>query len=578
MSSSLQTTTSATTTAAPAPPAPAIAPPTPAAPLQRPLWRRLPAMLFSGALARRRSVDSVIVGCLLTLLVISFDTAGWLTRIEFAMYDARAALFQFFLPRPTDDLMHLDLDDGVLSAVEASDKSRFPWPRRILAEITDEIALAKPKVVGFDIVFPEQQKVTWEPAVASTQPIDVEAYDGPILKVDDDARFSESLQRLGCALVPMNLPFERRVVLTDVQRALREELAGDVNLSQATLVERLRARGITTPDLPARVAQDYLDAWREQMGTLIRREVRAAPVALDLVKQRLFKPKTPDLVLDGTFEKLYSESISASHMVRFSQPIRPGTPALFETRLAHMPVPKIALAARYSANIGLARLPDGRVRALPMFVKSEDRMYPQMGLAMACAQLDVDMTKLRIDERTVVIPTPDGREIVIPHRSYKSTEVGEEIATFIDIPWWGGEQWAYMYDRPNHRLPAKHLSLVAVWDLVLTKRKIAANAANADAALINLVVDSDSDAAKSYAAKPPAPHDVSARRAVYESFMAKAKDNVEILKSAEPQDLDERHRQVLAAFDVLPKIMSELGSLEQQLGAARADMRKQLDG
>src|SRR5215218_1026717 len=58
--------------------------------------------LLGGVMARRRSFDSVLVGCLLTLLVIAFDAAGWLTPLEFLLYDTRAAVFQFFLPPPTD--------------------------------------------------------------------------------------------------------------------------------------------------------------------------------------------------------------------------------------------------------------------------------------------------------------------------------------------------------------------------------------------------------------------------------------------------------------------------------------------
>src|SRR5688500_6195754 len=119
--------------------------------------------VLGGMVSRRRSVDSVVVGCLLTLLVISFDVAGWLTPIEFLLYDARAAAFQFFLPRPTDKLVHLDISDGALETV-----GRWPCPRSVMAEVIDELAVAKPKVVGLDILFGEAQDPDWRPAPAAT--------------------------------------------------------------------------------------------------------------------------------------------------------------------------------------------------------------------------------------------------------------------------------------------------------------------------------------------------------------------------------------------------------------------------
>src|SRR5687768_16863432 len=39
--------------------------------------------LLTGVASRRRSVDGVIAGCLLTLLVIAVDAAGWLAPLEF---------------------------------------------------------------------------------------------------------------------------------------------------------------------------------------------------------------------------------------------------------------------------------------------------------------------------------------------------------------------------------------------------------------------------------------------------------------------------------------------------------------
>src|SRR4051812_45947510 len=200
--------------------------------------------------SRRRALDSVIVGFLLTVFVIAIDSAGWLWRLEFALYDARASTFQFFLPKPTDKLIHLDIDEGALQAVDASEKTSWPWKRTLLADMFDEVALARPKVVGLDIMFSEHQKPTLEPgALATTRPAQGAVYSGPAKWVLYDEALGDSLKRLGCALVPVAMPFERRATPTDLQVALRTELFRDLNMSQAELTERLRARRVRSANL-----------------------------------------------------------------------------------------------------------------------------------------------------------------------------------------------------------------------------------------------------------------------------------------------------------------------------------------
>jgi class 3 adenylate cyclase/CHASE2 domain-containing sensor protein len=532
---------------------------------------------FGSFMARRRTVDGVIIGGLLTLLVITLDAAGLLTPLEFLLYDARASTFQSFLPPPTDKLVHLDVDQGAIEAI-----GRWPWSRDKLAAIVDELALAKPKVVGLDITLPDREEPVLRPdaAVAATQPASAETFVGTARWVDNDRVLGDSLKRLGCALVPVSLPFQQRPKLSGVQIALRAELARDVNLSHPQLVERLRARGFGSPDLPRLVQEEYLAAWRSQVADRLARELRAGPAPLEALKRDVLKLDKSDLVLEREFAKLYNEARSAAHVLKFSRPIPPGLPPIFSTDLQYLPVPPIAEAAAYIANVEYVRFRDGRVRAVPLFARNGDRMYPQLGLAMACAQLGVDVADLRFADGRVILPRPGGGEVVIPHRAYRSTVLGEQVATFMDVPWWGGESWLTMYDHPDHRVPAKHVSLVDLWNLLLAQRKMAANAREADPALISLLAVSDEAAGIAYAAEPPPPNDVAARQAVYERAMAKIKadETEQFIRSAPAADLDEPSRRFLAAYDLLPTLLREYGELDRRLREGREEMRKQVEG
>lgn len=544
-------------------------------------WIGTTSRMLSGSRSRRRWIDSVVVGCLLTLLVIACDSAGLLWRVESLLYDVRADTFQFFLPPPTDQLLHLDIDEGAIESIAATENERFPWPRSILAELIDELALARPKVVGLDIIFPERQKPGYVPPPGATpKPVGPDRVEGEFALIDHDKLFADALTRLGCALIPVSLPFEPRAEQSDFHKALRAEVARDVTLPQAELVKRMRASGFDAPDLAEHVTREYLDAWREEISIAIAKQLRASPVSAEQLKKSLLRVDKSDIVLDKTFDELYGKALSAALIVPFGRAIPPEMPSLFSAELQHLPVPPIARAAAYSANIEYPKFRDGVVRAVPLFVRHDDRMYPQMGLAMACAQLDVDVSTLRFTADSVIVPGKEGRpDTIIPFRTYRSASL-QEIPTFIDIPWWGTRKWEYMYDYPDHRAPAAHLSVVALWDMVLTRRKMATNARAADPALISLLAVFDEAAGEAYAANPPDPDDFEARRLAYETALKKieADQTVDFIRSVPDADLDEPSRRFLAAYDLLPELMREYGVQNQRLIDGRADLRKRLEG
>ena len=190
------------------------------------------------------------------------------------------------------------------------------------------------------------------------------------------------------------------------------------------------------------------------------------------------------------------------------------------------------------------------VRAVPLFVKHDDRMYPQMGLAMACASSASTCRSCGSRPTRSSIPGKDGRgDRVIPHRVYRSAELGEEIATFIDIPWWGGAEWEYMYDHPEHRVPASTTCPSSrVWDLVLTRRKIGGERRRRPTpALISvLAVDPTTPAGDAYAANPPPPttRRAAARRRLLDETSRRRTRPTSSCGPFPPAELDEDSRAV----------------------------------
>src|SRR5437764_3482264 len=99
---------------------------------------------------RRLLVDTSILGIALTLLVTFLDFSGLLAAPERFFYDFRARRCQHYTPRPTTQLVHIDVDDNSLLVL-----GHWPWPRSKLAEIIDELRIGGAKTMALDVILSE---------------------------------------------------------------------------------------------------------------------------------------------------------------------------------------------------------------------------------------------------------------------------------------------------------------------------------------------------------------------------------------------------------------------------------------
>jgi class 3 adenylate cyclase len=134
------------------------------------------------------------LGLGLTLLIILLDGLGGLEPLERYLYDFRARHFQVFTPPPTDQIVHLDIDDPSLKEIGA-----FPWPRTRMAEMLDEINLAGAKVVGMDIIFAEPQEVRY-----------IKQKEGTFDEIRDDDNLADAIKRGGNVLIPVSAELNDR--------------------------------------------------------------------------------------------------------------------------------------------------------------------------------------------------------------------------------------------------------------------------------------------------------------------------------------------------------------------------------
>src|SRR5437588_1023640 len=106
------------------------------------------ASLLMTRIQRRLLIDTSVIGITLTLFVAILDySTRILQPLDDWFYDRRARLCQFFTPKPTDRLIHVDIDDQALAVI-----GQWPWPRAQFAEIIDEIDAAGAKAISMDII------------------------------------------------------------------------------------------------------------------------------------------------------------------------------------------------------------------------------------------------------------------------------------------------------------------------------------------------------------------------------------------------------------------------------------------
>jgi hypothetical protein len=191
-------------------------------------------------LDKRLVVDSTLFGVLLTLFIVAADLLGLLNPLELWLYDQRALRCQHWTPPPTDKLVHVDIDDAALESI-----GRWPWHRTVVADIIDEINLAKPKAVALDVLFSEPQDDEWR-RLPNKQ----------FVEIKHDKNLADALRRLDLSLLGASLPFVRETV-SPVYADVRRILGQNPMLDEAHVAATLRTRGTRLPNLDDLVRQDF---------------------------------------------------------------------------------------------------------------------------------------------------------------------------------------------------------------------------------------------------------------------------------------------------------------------------------
>lgn len=525
---------------------------------------------------RKLLIQTAIIGAGITLLVVILQGFNQFDAMEGYLYHLRARYFQFFTPPPTDQLVHLDIDDAALETVGA-----WPWPRSHLAQVMDELTAAGAAAVAWDVQFIEPQAPRFEMLPDNR----------PGRPISDDALFAEAVARAGNVLLPLHLtvtpvPPPPRVV-TVTQRLLRDNL----QLTQAEVAAQLSNFGIEQAELSSDL---FNAARREAMYNSLDSLLRSEPnLTFDEARERLL-PGSDSIVatvLARVLEQQYERVRAMLILDRFTLPAQTLTRPML---VANQPIPPILPLAGATVTTGFVdhvRFADGVVRSVPLWATHRGRMYPQLGMSLACLRLGIPISDIQVHDDYVLLPRGDQPPIVLPTHTHHVDSVDTTYGGFMALPWWGPPNaWTKMYDFPAYEIERRHIPLNTVWTVIQTRQRIDVNLRIADDCILGLYQVNGKDAQlNSYIESLPQMTGFEQRQPHVAALLEEFAPEHEKLRALSPQELeqhltsgtsiDQQRKQV--TFDCVEKLLNireQTPALMEQLHRYRAELRQALNG
>jgi CHASE2 domain-containing sensor protein len=347
----------------------------------------------------------------------------------------------------------------------------------------------------------------------------------------------------------------------------------------------LVARNFKNDDIEFALNTKYTAARDEGMFMRITRECSDSLLTTAQLRERIFPEVARQIV--GSVElrllrEQYERYQSVIGLRRFAIKIGPEHPNLIDTREEQAPLKELSAAAWTTGFVDFVRPTDGTVRFIPLFANHHGHAFPQLGLALACAMLDVEPKNLIITKESITIPCKPN-PIVIPVHSQETYRGSYDL--FVDIPWFGppvDSGWQRMYDYPHHKDTKQHVSIHFIWEACEVRNRIARNNANADRAMGELLEKLGSGKLADLARRA-ATLDASDPTSRLEAIDAIFKEMTELgylpfMDETRVRDMNLEEREVAIPYRALKLVRQQQPGLQQNLIDRRAEIRQMLEG
>lgn len=516
---------------------------------------------------RKLLTRTALLGFFVTLLVLVGDQYGALQPLETWLSDRRVRHNQRFNPPPTDKLVHLDVGDPALDVV-----GRWPWDRSKLALIVDELRIAGAKALAFDVILTDPQEIDL-----------VRNEDGTISEIDHDAQLATSIKRFGNVLSP--IAFEKATTHSITYQTMHAALLNDLEIDPDSIIPRLREWIDHKSDkLTDKDQSRFIRARSRAMYERVFVEVDQDPaITVEQLTAKLL-PKTPastatalTRLLEKQLQRVHA-SISLQQFARENDVAAP----LRKLPEGMAPISKIGEASGSTGFVYYEPDEDGAVRQIVLWINHNNRLYPQLGLALACAYLDVDIRDIEIHEDRVVVPRPAdaGGPLTIPVFSKTDENTKTKYAGITDIAWFGkAGDWTTMYD-PTGEDNAQHMPITQVWSAIESRQRIEKNNVVADQVILFMYEMFAPEKLEAYEKNPPAKDDIATRLKLIQALAADEflVETAKMYKQdqADGTKLDEMGETFMASHGVMGAMLKELPLMQEQYEGKRAKLAELL--
>lgn len=486
-----------------------------------------------------RARDTAVVGLVVSACVVLVTWLGILDVPEQWLFDLRTKYCQWGRPAPTDQLVHVDLDESAIQVI-----GRWPWPRATQAELFTELALAEPKAVGIDVLYSEAEEVT-----ITKRKVDGE---DRIVEIDNDAKLEEALRALPNSIIGFSheeMRWNKPGSHADVYEKLKQFL---MLHPTATQDEAVAALGVVSPAEHAAAKSQYEAAREEAIQRLVAREMQKGKLSFaELIKAMGIKEERNDSlkvtfdpvhqIAEGAWEYELSREEVHKHRIPMSAE---AAKDLFPREPKIVPLERFAAAAGHTAFVTYFKGGDGSMRFVPLVINDDGQAAPSLGLSLALAMLDVPLDEVQISRDKLVIPARD-RVIEVPIRAYQFNSDTGKIGGVLSLAWFGDrgkDAWLWMYSRAGTAAERQeeqntlNVSMGKVGQIVGNRHRIAVNNASLRTACIWMNDDAHLPGLETMAARKYDMFDPDAWIPVAEKLREALAGPIQEWKAAPPKD------------------------------------------
>ncbi|MGQ0627609.1 MAG: CHASE2 domain-containing protein [Phycisphaerales bacterium] len=376
------------------------------------------------------------VGFLATAVVLFAFVQGYTDRFEWITLDWRANYFAKANAQPSDKIALVGIDDVATQTV-----ARWPWPRRMLAEVIDELRIAGTRVVALDLLLddPSGERVVPAPpnpnAVATDRDKQDRFYETLVERIKDDELLAAAIKRHGSVIVAGRFkltgdgdepppdpaanetkPERPPTAAAGEERRARTVTVGDIfkaaeDLRAAEEATGQGPQGVSIDDR-RRLENDVIllrpDA-RERLGAqLLGAEFLSASRGGEIETFKLRFDQAYVLAQRGADSALTRPSLVAQSLfgntVPFAMSIDPSPP-----------VRVLGVAAARLGNVTFDSFDgDDKVRRVPLWLEYHGRLWPNLGLAAAMQYEKLPLSAVTVGPETTYLEMPDGEFVKIP--------------------------------------------------------------------------------------------------------------------------------------------------------------------